>query len=151
MTVSQRACKIWSYYGKVLNQQQLQEWLVGVYFLLLEQMGTAQSQHLPGAVWIHSHTCLQGFALQTLSAQAIQHISLLPWKVQKCLCQLSQLPAPLCKLLLACSQLHPASQHLANLSHITSPFTSHFSAHIKGPEHFTCSSPRISLLRCLLT
>lgn len=44
-----------------------------------------------------------------LSAQAIQHIYILPWKVYKYLCQLSQLPTSPCKLLFACSQLQPVA------------------------------------------
>lgn len=154
MTVSQRACKVWSYYGKVSNQQQLQEWVVGVYFLLLlEQMGTAQSQHLAGAVWIHSHTpacrsllcpwcpgnsahlypAMEGIKIP-LSVVTAANLT-----VQAGLCML---PTPA-----------RGSQHLANLSlhHVTSPFTSHFSVHTNGPEHSTYSSPSISFLRCLLT
>lgn len=44
-----------------------------------------------------------------------------------------------------------SSQLLAVWFFITSPFASCCSAHSNGSEYFTCASPNISFLRCLLT
>lgn len=99
-----------------------------------------------------SHTCLQGFALPAVPRQFSTSISCHGRYINTSVsCHSCQPPYASWSLELGI----PAHgfQCLANLSlhHIPSPFTSHFSAHTNGPEHFTCSSPNIPLLRCLLT